>query len=75
LKELLIKTFVLYEVNFKSVAAIIILTKACFIPPFVKLGLSNLCSIFWAWNYGIGIWADVFQLWNYIYIYNIIYMY
>jgi len=50
------------------VAAIITLTKACFVPPSVKLGLSNLCGIFWVWNYGIGIWSGVFQLWNFIYI-------
>jgi len=46
LKELLIKTFVFYVVNFKSVAAFATLTEACFVPPFVKLGLSNLCGIF-----------------------------
>ena len=68
LKDLLIKTFVFYVVNFKSVAAVVTLKKRVFLPPFVKHGLSNLCATFWAWNYGIGIWSDVFQLWNYIYI-------
>lgn len=39
-------------------ATIIILTKACFVPPFIERGLSNLGGVFWVWNDGIGIYSD-----------------
>lgn len=39
-------------------ATIIILTKVCFVPPFVEHGLSNLGGVFWVWSYGIRIYSD-----------------